>query len=166
MKSYRGTACVTCGALITHDWKQLKCRACLIALRLKQPFRSFRGKPCLDCEKPVDNDGRTALCHKCRNKRSRKAYNDRSPNVNRLRTAKKRYGIDLTALLEKQPHCGICQVVLVLEKRGPAHFVVDHDHATGQVRGLLCNNCNRAMGMFKDSPEILRAAIEWLERLV
>lgn len=41
-------------------------------------------------------------------------------------------------------------------------LVVDHCHATGKVRGLLCHNCNRALGLLKDSSESLRCAINYL----
>jgi hypothetical protein len=39
----------------------------------------------------------------------------------------------------------------------------DHDHGTGERRGFLCANCNRALGLFKDNPEWLRRAARYLE---
>lgn len=56
--------------------------------------------------------------------------------------------------------CAICHLVWV-EVGTP---VVDHDHVTKQVRGLLCHKCNRGLGMFLDSPQALRAAAEYLEK--
>mgnify|MGYP006332005079 FL=1 len=41
---------------------------------------------------------------------------------------------------------------------------IDHDHVTKKVRGLLCPNCNRALGLFYDSVESLKKAINYLER--
>lgn len=39
---------------------------------------------------------------------------------------------------------------------------VDHDHATGEVRGLLCNRCNQAIGLLQDDPLIVRSALVYL----
>lgn len=42
--------------------------------------------------------------------------------------------------------------------------VIDHDHDTGQVRGVLCTTCNSGIGMLGDDPERLIRALEFLER--
>ncbi|QSM04369.1 hypothetical protein PROPHIGD43A-4_59 [Mycobacterium phage prophiGD43A-4] len=44
----------------------------------------------------------------------------------------------------------------------PESLVVDHNHETGAVRGLLCNNCNRCLGLLKDNIEVLTSAAAYL----
>lgn len=54
--------------------------------------------------------------------------------------------------------CAICKTKIEL-----IDSAIDHNHNTGEFRGVLCKQCNRALGMFKDSSIILRSAIEYLE---
>lgn len=84
------------------------------------------------------------------------------------RRALRKYGITLEeymVILESQGgRCAICREA----ERGASHqelLHVDHDHATGAVRGLLCFSCNRAIGYLKDSPERLRAAARYLDAI-
>lgn len=65
-------------------------------------------------------------------------------------------------MLEAHGHkCAICGYS---DKSSPKFFpMVDHDHASGKVRGILCSNCNTAIGKMKDNPELLKRAAEYLE---
>ena len=54
--------------------------------------------------------------------------------------------------------CAICKKEIEL-----IDSAIDHNHVTGEFRGVLCKQCNRALGMFNDSPTVLRSAVEYLE---
>jgi hypothetical protein len=43
-------------------------------------------------------------------------------------------------------------------------FHIDHDHGTGEVRGLLCQRCNHALGLFRESSDLLYAAAEYVAK--
>lgn len=68
-------------------------------------------------------------------------------------------------LLEQNHLCKICDTegFLMDEERHKTKLVVDHCHKTGVVRGLLCHNCNRALGLLKDSLIALNKAMEYLK---
>lgn len=71
----------------------------------------------------------------------------------------KRYGLsgqELLKMLEAQSACSICGK--------ESDLVVDHCHVGGEVRGLLCSNCNVGLGMFADNPEALEAAARYIRR--
>jgi hypothetical protein len=76
---------------------------------------------------------------------------------------RRKYGITVQQVedipTKQGGRCAICGAMLLLG----SHTHVDHDHDTGQVRGLLCVNCNNGLGQFRDRPELLRAAATYLE---
>lgn len=59
--------------------------------------------------------------------------------------------------------CAICQEPQAWNRREGDILVVDHDHSTGQVRGLLCHACNQALGLMRDNPDVLRRAAAYVE---
>jgi hypothetical protein len=70
-------------------------------------------------------------------------------------------------MLAAQDHkCAICGDPIIRGRRGAGigqHGLhIDHCHNGGGVRGLLCEHCDRGLGQFKDSPEILDAAAKYL----
>ncbi len=78
----------------------------------------------------------------------------------------KRYGLTeemFQELLKQQSYrCAICETDTPTGKWKV--FAVDHCHLTNQVRGLLCNECNRGMGLLKDSSDLLRKAADYLDK--
>jgi hypothetical protein len=85
---------------------------------------------------------------------------ERIQRANRSRHLVKKYGITLDeyeALSESQNH--LCQICGDTEEGG---LHVDHDHRTGEIRGLLCGRCNKAIGLFDDDPTRVLAAERYL----
>lgn len=68
-----------------------------------------------------------------------------------------RWGDFMAMLAAQGGRCRICDDVMTMPR-------VDHCHRTSKVRGLLCHNCNVALGHFRDSPTLLARAIEYLTR--
>ena len=63
--------------------------------------------------------------------------------------------------IEQGNCCAICKAIVA---GGRGAFHADHDRQTNQPRGVLCHNCNVALGNFKDNPELLQIAIEYLNK--
>jgi len=97
-------------------------------------------------------------CKKCFAKKSR----DRG-RANPFSVMERHFGLtetDYYALLEKQGGCcGICRAPKNINRR----FVVDHNHETKKVRGLLCDRCNKGLGLFRDNRDLLVKAGAYLE---
>jgi hypothetical protein len=169
-------ACSTCGAVqpldayyrssAATDGRQSRCKACHLdaVRRYREPDRD-RWKRCSRCgeRRPgtefhrnvTTTDGLHGVCRGC-NAPARAAQQE----VDRRRRFRA-YDItpeEVAALLTiQQEGCAICAAPF-----GQAPFNVDHDHASGAVRGLLCRACNTALGLLRDDASRLAAAIRYL----
>jgi hypothetical protein len=90
-----------------------------------------------------------------------RANKSKAKERNRNLALKKQYGLTKESLdllvLSQGGCCAICG------KKSVGRFNIDHDHNTGEVRGLLCGPCNRGIGLLGDSAETLKRAVEYLE---
>ena len=122
-------------------------------------------------------DGYGGYCKPCRGPRKLPPKGPQIPSHLRKEyqkwyTIRVKYGItrlQYEALFEDQEgRCRLCKVLGSEVKRPGTSdptfgLCVDHDHNTGLVRGLLCNNCNRAIGLLQDNPELLDKASEYVK---
>lgn len=86
-------------------------------------------------------------------------------NPGRVRANNLKYAYGITTeqyhtMLDKQG--GACAICGTTSPGVKGNFHVDHDHATKTIRGLLCRNCNTALGLLKDSIDIAQAAVAYL----
>lgn len=152
----------------THDGKQTYCRACFADIYRERREREGHvvrpvdvpagHKFCRGCQRvlPVDawaarsttKDGLAFQCKTC------VSAKDRADHLART------YGMSVDQLEDmlaaQHGVCAICQTAPAID--------VDHDHRTGQIRGLLCFRCNAALGQLADDPLVLRRAARYLER--
>ena len=130
----------------------------------------------------LDKDAETKVCADCNQDLPVGAFYKRKDNngcdgrplsrcircylkVNKNRRLMREFGITLDQyeqlLAEQGGVCAICKS----PPPGRRLMPVDHDHDTGVVRGILCHFCNIGLGMFKDNPKSLSAAIIYLAAL-
>jgi hypothetical protein len=133
--------------LIPEDENQKRCPDCGELKPLTEFPRNKNSK-----------DGRHTYCKPCHNARGRETK-DRLYGGTRHYHLKHRYGIgadDVDAMVRAQGRiCPVCG------RPDPQH--VDHDHESGEVRGILCFTCNVGLGNFGDDVERLRNAADYLE---
>ena len=128
-------------------------------------------KACRKCleTKPLDafyknaarKDGHQTMCKECEKEASRKHWHSLTTDEKREKHYRRFYNIGVEAVTEllkaQDGCCGICGDVLV-------DFHIDHNHDTGEVRGILCSCCNTGLGKLKDSVSVLSSAIDYLKR--
>lgn len=101
-------------------------------------------------------------CKQCNNKYRKENYSFDKKKNEKLKAA---YGISLAQydemLLSQDGKCEICKSD---KPGGKGSFCVDHNHFTGQIRGLLCHWCNFMIGQSRESIDILKSGIQYLEK--
>ena len=116
--------------------------------------------------------GRMARCKQCK-AQSYRQWKAANPGVDkrrywenrdseRERHLVKKYGITFACYAELLAEQGGCCAICSRSEPDNRMLDVDHDHKTGEVRGLLCTSCNRVLGHAHDSEERLRAAADYL----
>ncbi len=129
----------------------------------------IRACPC--CKKvcpELEGKNIRAFCNTCRVESLRKQEQLRysagrkfkqDPTYHRAWRLRTLYGLTLEEydqmVVVQGGQCAVCGYFTKL--------VVDHSHADGHVRGLLCDDCNKAGGLFKENPAILRKAADYFE---
>ena len=116
--------------------------------------------------------GLQGVCKVCSLER-RREWNTKNRERVRFHNVKaklrRKFGLEIDvyeSLCKKQNNlCAICERPEESFQNGHVKsLAVDHNHTTGKIRGLLCNNCNRAIGLLGDSIPILEKAISYLKQ--
>ena len=159
-------------SMVGHpDEKERTCSKCLETFPATNEHfhkKDYRCRPCMNKaqrEYRQSEKGRAALA------KAQKKYNT-SPKgrAARKHSAWKRLQIDMDMkryeqkLKEQNERCAICTKSVAEMDRD---LCVDHDHRTGQVRGLLCTYCNKhVLGAIRDNPIVLRGLRDYLNKHV
>lgn len=154
--------CVKCLASSFRDGGQLRCPGCdqtlsPAAFHKDKSKRTGRQKKCKECQYARYLERLAEDPEKVR----RIARESAQRNRKRLL-----YGIsnEEFAVMEvaQEGKCLLCLQVPPPRAGTTGGLVVDHNHATGEVRGLLCHGCNRGLGFLHEDPAILQRAITYL----
>ena len=90
----------------------------------------------------------------------------RTPEQTRQYNLQAKYGLTLEEfgyLMERiDGICPCCGCELTLNQQGASSCHIDHDHKTGELRGLLCHSCNLALGYVNDSIAVLQKLIRYI----
>lgn len=105
-------------------------------------------------------DGLQSWCRTCTHKNYTEKYAVRYARANSSRQFERRYGLTLDEIEALPQHCGICNSPFDGVRGFKRNRVVDHDRSTGQPRGLLCSQCNTAIGRIGE--QNLQAAADWV----
>lgn len=105
-------------------------------------------------------DGLDFWCKDCKKKANYK-HKKRYPKYERRWRDKTQYGLseEESDLVQKIRENGSCYLCGLKDKKS---LHIDHDHVTGEIRGILCDKCNRGLGLFKDDANLIKKAFLYL----
>lgn len=112
------------------------------------------------CKNRTKADGLHTECRACA-KAYQRTRKQRSPDYYREKKWLQLYGLSSEAF--KSLEAGQNGACAVCRRPNGRTLCVDHCHKTGKIRGLLCDNCNRAIGLFVDDPTLMRQAAVYVE---
>jgi hypothetical protein len=109
-------------------------------------------------------DGKHTICKNCNLQKS-KRWRIENPEKAKTLNYRKKYNLTYEQVGELKSSCGYkCEICGIEEAKSPrGNLFVDHCHETGEVRGILCLNCNNLLGSAKDNLEVLLNAIKYLK---
>jgi hypothetical protein len=101
-------------------------------------------------------------CKSCNSKKGKRRYKN-APDKYRNYSLLKKFGITLLdyQLRLKQQNGG-CAICGKSEKENRKMLAIDHDHSTNKIRGILCDSCNKGLGLLGDTPSRLESAWRYL----
>lgn len=121
-----------------------------------------------EAKRQYNKDYRARPGHREQKNARERARVARDPAKDKDQELRKLYGISLSdyemILILQDGGCAICRATHAGRRNSGKWLHVDHDHETGQVRGLLCNTCNVALGAMRDDEKRLEAAAEYLRQ--
>lgn len=106
-------------------------------------------------------EGRARDCKRCRNAYVRewaKENHERTKDARREAEVRGRYGdagLEVLRRIREGESCEVCG-------EHTPRMAIDHDHSSGEVRGLLCSKCNTALGLLKDDPDRILSLLAYL----
>lgn len=119
-------------------------------------------------KRSASSDGLTSQCRCCLNTKAMQVRANK-PNRTRGYNLKSRFNISIDdynkMFLKQRGVCKICgNPETQTDKKGKLKWlVVDHNHDTGEIRGLLCSACNKGIGLLGDSIPTLESAVKYLK---
>lgn len=160
-KDYPERPCRHCGELF-KPWRSNQVNCSDICKQLGQALRIRYGKgpvPCATCQTTlVDRKPGRPVCDSCRKDPRKRPGHEQKRRLRKYGVTQEWY--DATFLAQGS-RCAIC---LTTEPGGKG-WAIDHCHSGGGARGILCSNCNSAIGLLKEDTGAIRRAIDYLERV-